>query len=369
MYVYTVWLYSQWSQLEPDDLIAECKDVEGIPNARKLAQASMRLDRYFEELKARGLAPKTVGVRVAVVKSLYRTNGLSINSCRKLGARKRAKDRAPTPEELKRIIDLADLRGKVVVSMLALGGFREGTLSKLKYGHIKKDFEAEILPCHLHVEAEITKGKYNDYDTFLGKEAIDYLRAYLEVRKRGTYKLPSETITDETPLIRSKIGREPRGVTARNIYNIVHTLYRRTGLISVKHYGRYELCPHSIRKYFRTQLAALGVDRDYIEYMMGHTVSTYHDIQMKGIEFLRDAYAASGLSITPKTRLSKIEGLKQIARAWGLNPEEVLTKEALSQPHRTYVDTTHHEEDQIKALRTALKDMMKKEFLDARQSY
>jgi intergrase/recombinase len=39
----------------------------------------------------------------------------------------------------------------------------------------------------------------------------------------------------------------------------------------------------AIRKFFRTQLAALGVQTDYIEHMMGHTISTYHDIQMKGI--------------------------------------------------------------------------------------
>jgi hypothetical protein len=34
------------------------------------------------------------------------------------------------------------------------------------------------------------------------------------------------------------------------------------------------------------KMAALGVDRDYIEYMMVHTISTYHDIKMKRIEFL-----------------------------------------------------------------------------------
>jgi len=73
-------------------------------------------------------------------------------------------------------------------------------------------------------------------------------------------------------------------------------------------------------------MAALGVDRDYIEYMMGHTISTYHDIQMKGIKFLRGIYISSGLSIKPRTRISKIDALKEIIRAWGLNPEEILTR-------------------------------------------
>jgi hypothetical protein len=51
---------------------------------------------------------------------------------------------------------------------------------------------------------------------------------------------------------------------------------------------------------------------------------------MKGVDFLRSAYAASGLAIKPKTRVSKIEALKEIIRAWGLNSEQILTKEALS---------------------------------------
>ncbi|MEM0235766.1 MAG: hypothetical protein QW628_10645 [Thermofilum sp.] len=67
---------------------------------------------------------------------------------------------------------------------------------------------------------------------------------------------------------------------------------------------------------------------------MGHTITTYHDIQMKGTEFLRNIYIASGISIRPKTQLSRIETLKEIIRAWGMNPKEILTREALSQPYR-----------------------------------
>jgi nanoRNase/pAp phosphatase (c-di-AMP/oligoRNAs hydrolase) len=56
-------------------------------------------------------------------------------------------------------------------------------------------------------------------------------------------------------------------------------------------------------------MAALGVQTDYIEYMMGYTVRTYHDVQMKGVEFLGGIYAASGLSIKTKTKLSQIDTL------------------------------------------------------------
>jgi hypothetical protein len=121
---------------------------------------------------------------------------------------------------------------------------------------------------------------------------------------------------------------------------------------------------HSIRKFFRTQLAALGAQTDYIEYMMGHTVSTYYDIQMKGIEYLRGIYAASGLSIKPKTRVNKIEALKEIIRAWGLNPEEILTKEAIKRPNATIISREQLEESQLHQLSLALKEQLLKEIRD-----
>ena len=112
-------------------------------------------------------------------------------------------------------------------------------------------------------------------------------------------------------------------------------------------------------------MAALGVERDYIEYMMGHTISTYHDIRMKGIEFLRGIYTASGLSIKPKTRVSKIEALKEIIRAWGMNPDQILTKKALAEPHRTFINPWEREQIQIRELSYVLKKAIVKELQKA----
>jgi len=79
---------------------------------------------------------------------------------------------------------------------------------------------------------------------------------------------------------------------------------------------------------------------------------------MDPVEFLRGLYASSGLSIRPRTKLSKIEQLRIIIEAWGMNPNEILTREALTMPHRTVVDS---EKSQIKALNQALKQAIIKE--------
>ncbi|MDH5733246.1 MAG: site-specific integrase, partial [Candidatus Bathyarchaeota archaeon] len=315
-------------------------------------------------LQAEGLAPGTVSNHVKGVKALFRACRLKLELPYSLSKRTVYSDRAPTPEELHSIINLADLREKVIVSMLGLGGFRIGTLVRLQYHHVKRDLEKMTIPIHIHVEAEITKGKYHDYDTFLAQEAAEYLRIYLELRRQGspTGRMPPENIHERSPLIRDKLSRHPKPLSPGRIHQIVHELYIKAGLITSKPLGRrYDLRAHSVRKFFRTQMAALGVDRDYIEYMMGHTISTYHDIKMKGIEFLRGIYVASGLAIKPKTRISKIDALKEIIRAWGMNPEEVLTKEALTKPHTTVIDRRQIEQSQIHQLTAALKQQMLKE--------
>jgi hypothetical protein len=79
-------------------------------------------------------------------------------------------------------------------------------------------------------------------------------------------------------------------------------------------------------------MASLDVDRDCIDYMMGRRAKDrYHDIGMKGVEYLRGVYLNSRISIRAKVKMNKIDALKEIVQAWGLNPEKILTNEALAQ--------------------------------------
>ena len=367
-YIYGVNRFSQWTNTQPDQMIRSCQDQDGDPNPKAIAKYARLLDDFVGNIQAEGLAPGTISNHVKGVKALFRCNGLKLDLAYTLSKRTIYTDRAPTPEDLQRTIDIADLRDKVIISMLALGGFRIGTLVKLQYRHVKRDLEKLVTPIHIHVEAEITKGKYHDYDTFIGQEAAEYLRAYLEQRRQGspTGRTPPENIHDESPLIRDELTRHPKPLTPGRLHQVIHELYLKAGLITRKPLGRrYDLRAHSIRKFFRTQLAALGVDRDYIEYMMGHTISRYHDIQMKGIEYLRGIYVAAGLSIKPRTKISKIDALKEIIHAWGLNPEEILTRQALAEPHRTIIDRSQIEQSQLHQLSIALKQQMLKEIRES----
>ena len=89
------------------------------------------------------------------------------------------------------MLDKSATREAFIIAAIATGGFREGTFVKLKYRHVKEDLEANRIPIHIHVEAEITKGKYHDYDTFLNAEASYLLKIYIEERRRGNRSFPT----------------------------------------------------------------------------------------------------------------------------------------------------------------------------------
>jgi hypothetical protein len=80
-----------------------------------------------------------------------------------------------------------------------------------------------------------------------------------------------------------------------------------------------------------------------------------NDIEMKGIEFLRNIYASSGFSIRPKTQVNKFEMLKALAETLGLDPNIVLSQEAFRKPHRTIVDGRTRETEKESVLAQAIK--------------
>jgi len=364
-YIYATSRFCRWLNKTPDEWLRGCWLPNGTPNNQALYEHSKLLNDFAVELRDAKLAEGYITNYAKAIKALHERNNLPFTYLRRFSAKRKYRDRAPTPDELTRLLDMAALREKVILSWLALGGFREGTLTLLTYGDVKEDLERGIIPIHVYVPAEKTKGRYHDFDSFVGKEGVDFLNAYLDARRRGTKDIPPEEINDDSPLIRNYNFADVKPVTTGAIYDIIHRLYLRAGLTEKVGGRMYKVRVHSIRKFFRTQMAALGVPADYIEYMMGHTVSTYHDIQMKGIEFLRGIYISSGLSIRPKTKFSKIDALKEIIRAWGMNPEELLTKRALVTPHRTVVSPQNAEQNQIIELSEALRDIMRKELLPA----
>jgi len=102
---------------------------------------------------------------------------------------------------------------------------------------------------------------------------------------------------------------------------------------------------------------ALGVGEAYIDYWMGHKGSTYHDIQMKGVEFLRKLYANAGFSSRTQARNGKVDLFKQMARPVGASSTEIKEAlEALAEPHRIYATPEYEDNYGLPAVLKALKE-------------
>ena len=201
-YLFGVHRFSEWIGQSPDQIFKSCQTPEGYTNPAKLDDLKRSIDDFMGDLQALSLAPGTISNHIKGMRALFRASGTRLDLPFPMSRKVKYSDRAPSPEQLQRLIDMAPLREKVILCILALTGMREGTLVQLQYRHIMQDLEAGISPIHLHIEAEITKGKYADYDTFLGGEGPEFLKAYLETRRRGTRRTPPEILTPESPLIR-----------------------------------------------------------------------------------------------------------------------------------------------------------------------
>jgi site-specific recombinase XerD len=362
--MYTVKLrkYANWLGHSPDTIIQDIKPIGAIPDPIKVQNHSGFLNDYLAELQDNGLKPSAVNNCIKAVKTFYKVNGAEVKLSEPLVHKTVYKDRAPKPEEITLILDKAATRESFVVAAIATGGFREGTFAKLKYRHVREDLEANRIPIHVHVEAAITKGKYHDYDTFLNAEASHLLKLYVDDRKRGTRKRPPEEINDDSPLIRNRnLAEKVLGVSEKTIRKIVHELAVGTKIAKkLPDSWMYSVRTHSLRKFFRTQMSSAKLDPEIINYFMGHTVDTYEDVQSLGVETLRNLYTSAGLAIRPKTQANRIDQLKEIIRAWGENPEELLTKDALLRGNitETSEQTQNH---QLSLLAEQLKQLIKKE--------
>jgi integrase len=339
-YIYDIYRFSKWLKKSPDEFINGCKAKDEVPIARVVIQMQHSLADFADNLQEeKGLAPATVYNIAKSIQFFFHLNGIRFSTPGRRNRWSVYEERAPTSEELQKTLRVADIRGKVIVALMAVAGFRNGTLVQLKYRHVKRDLEKETIPIHVHVEAQITKGKRNSYDTFLNKEASEYLIAYLDARKQGTIRQPPERFNDESPLISNY--REIKPLASATIQDIINALYIKAGVLTKNpKIKRYDLNAHSLRKFFLTQMISTGTERDYVEYMMGHSLSMYHDVKMKGVDFLRGIYLASGISIQPRTKASKILDLIEIIRSWKLDPEEILTHEALNHSHRMDATTS-----------------------------
>jgi integrase len=154
-YINELGYFCGWMKAEPDQLMNRCRDRNGDANPEGMANMARALDEYVDYLQAKDLSPGSIWMRLKNITIMFRINGVGLQLPYGLTTQSRHEDRAPTREELQKLLDLANLRERVIITILAVSGLRVGTLLKLQYRHVKNDLERGIIPIHVHVEAAL----------------------------------------------------------------------------------------------------------------------------------------------------------------------------------------------------------------------
>jgi len=185
------------------------------------------------------------------------------------------RDRIPTIEELKRILDnKVTLRDKAFFMVIACAGFRLGTALSLQVKDYKPVEELGLITVNGGEGRKLAKGK--TYFTFITPEARRLLEDYLKTR---------ENLGLEAPLFaKESKGKGEQFGFVGNVSRQWNILVKRARLLEDIPGHRYHtLHAHSLRKFFQTHTKLAGCRADFVDFWMGHHPTGQN-------EYLNDSY-------------------------------------------------------------------------------
>jgi hypothetical protein len=100
--------------------------------------------------------------------------------------RKFAQDRAPTSEEIRKVLEYPDRRIKPIVLMMSAGGFRVGAWDYLRWGHIEPTLQdGRVVAAKVRIYA----GEAEEYATFITPEAYGAAKEWMDFRQEYGEKI------------------------------------------------------------------------------------------------------------------------------------------------------------------------------------
>jgi len=183
-------------------------------------------------------------------------------------------DRMPTKDELRRLLNVVNLRDKTFVLVASSSGLRRRTLVTLKFGDVNFDYPdvARIMVTRRYTikgkqfssGRKISK-KRKFFVTFITPEAKKMLLEYKRYREEI-----GEKITDESPLFTSTRKDElGKFLSARYIDTHWGRILKRAHLAD-KGVNWFQIHFHTLKKYAETQMINANVKQSYREFFLGH---------------------------------------------------------------------------------------------------
>jgi integrase len=180
-------------------------------------------------------------------------------------------DRAYTQLEIKKILDVSDLRAKIITLLMATSGIRIGGLPSLRLRNVEKIDSI--------YKVTVYEGSNSQYYSFCTPECATFIDEYLEFRTRN-----GEKLNDKSFLIRDQfditdleqIRNRSKGISVSTIGVLLDTILLKAGVRTIDHtskFNRKEVArAHGFRKFFTTQLINSKVNSEIREMLLGHKI-------------------------------------------------------------------------------------------------
>ncbi len=261
---------------------------------------------YISDMEDKNYAGGYIKGNIKAVKSWLSFNGI------KLSMNLKVKDSDSTPtlegkqifsqEDLRKVLNASDPRGRVAIGMVAFSGIRIQSLGNesgtdgIRLNDIegliidRNGVKFEKIPAKITIRKTISK-KRNEYFTFLGQEGCNYIALYLNERINQ-----GEELNENSPLLTySKLALRHNGFISRTkVSELIRKAIRTAG---------YDNRPYDLRPYFASRLLRAQderlITRDYRTFFMGHkgdiehTYTTERLLSSDMVESMRSAYLKS----------------------------------------------------------------------------
>lgn len=267
---------------------------------------------YVVSLRQNKLSHNTIHFLLAPIYHFCEMSDIVVNKKRirkYQGERLRVvKDRAYTHDEISKLLNLSNIRLKVVVLLMASSGTRVGAINNLQIKHLHKIAD-DIY------KITIYENSTDEYFSFCSSECSKAIENYLEYRKRN-----GEILTPESYLIvkqfnindLKQVKNSNKPISLPTLRGLIDLTAIRAGLRSVnrnkaKRERKEVALTHAFRKFFTGQLVNSKVNPEIREMLLGHSIGLASSYYKPTDEEMLNEYlkAVDSLTIDPSNRLKR----------------------------------------------------------------
>lgn len=235
-----------------------------------------------ERVSKKEISPSTVPNYFKAVKLFCEANRIGRNISWKIVSKAIPKgfsfadDRAPTLEEIQKLLEFPDRRIKPLVLILVSSGIRIGVFEELKWKHISPLYNPESTEI---IAAKIIAypGDREQYYSFLTPEAYNAVKEWMDYRATCGEKISKESfVMRDIWQVDDKEGiSNPKPLNSSAITRLLNRAWQsqkiRPKLENGLKHHEFKTA-HGFRKYFKTQAEQARMPSIKIELLLGHSL-------------------------------------------------------------------------------------------------